>query len=71
MQIFGGGDEFLTNIDLQNTSAGTNLLVGSKDWATNIAMYGSAHASDEKYLNRWMSKEEFETLMNSLNIKNQ
>ena len=25
---------------------------------------------DEKYLNRWMSKEEFETLMNSLNIKN-
>ena len=25
---------------------------------------------DEKYLNRWMSKEEFEILINSLNIKN-
>lgn len=51
MRLFGGGDEFLTNIDLQNTSAGTNLLVGSKDWATNTAIYGSAHVLDEKYLN--------------------
>ena len=51
MQLFGGGEKILTNIDLQNTSAGANLLVGSKDWAANVAIYGSVHLSDEKYLN--------------------
>lgn len=51
MRLFGGGDEFITDIDLQKTSAGTNLLAGSKDWAANVAISGSAHLSDEKYLN--------------------
>lgn len=70
MRLFGGGDEFLTNIDLQNTSAGTNLLVGSKDWATNIATYGSVHASDEKYLNGKIITLAGTGINNSLQIQN-
>lgn len=70
MRLFGGGDEFLTNIDLQNTSAGTNLLVGSKDWATNAAIYGSAHALDEKYLNGKIIALAGTGMSNSLQIKN-
>lgn len=70
MRLFGGGDEFITNIDLQNTSAGTNLLVGSKDWATNTAIYGSAHASDEKYLNGKIFALTGTGVRNSLQIQN-
>ena len=70
MRLFGGGDEFLTNIDLQNTSAGTNLLVGSKDWATNTAIYGSAHALDEKYLNGKIMALTGTGQQNSLQIQN-
>lgn len=70
MKLFGGGDEFLTNIDLQNTSAGTNLLVGSKDWSTNTAIYGSVHASDEKYLNGKIFALTGTGIENSLQIHN-
>lgn len=70
MQLFGGGDEFLTNIDLQKTSAGTNLLVGSKDWATNTAIFGSVHALDEKYLNGKIFALAGTGIGNSLQIQN-
>lgn len=70
MQIFGGGDEFITDIDLQKTSAGTNLLVGSKDWATNITINGSVHASDEKYLNGKIFALTGTGIENSLQIHN-
>lgn len=69
-RFFANGDEFLTNIDLQNTSAGTNLLVGSKDWATNIAIFGSVHASDEKYLNGKIFALTGNGIENSLQIQN-
>lgn len=70
MRLFGGGDEFITDIDLQKTSAGTNLLVGSKDWAINIAIYGSVHASDEKYLNGKIFALTGTGMNNSLQIQN-
>ena len=70
MRLFGGGDEFLTNIDLKNTSAGTNLLVGSKDWATNTAIGGSVHALDEKYLNGKIMALTGTGVQNSLQIQN-
>jgi hypothetical protein len=70
MQLFGGGDKFLTNIDLQNTSAGTNLLVGSKDWSTNVAIYGSTHALDTKYLNGKIMALTGTGTKNSLQIQN-
>ena len=70
MRLFGGGDEFITDIDLQKTSAGTNLLVGSKDWATNTAIYGSVHALDEKYLNGKIFALPGTGINNSLQIQN-
>lgn len=70
MQLFGGGEKLLTNTDLQNTSAGTNLLVGSKDWATNTAIFGSVHALDEKYLNGKIFALTGTGIQNSLQINN-
>ena len=70
MRLFGGGDEFITDIDLQKTSAGTNLLVGSKDWATNTAIYGSVHALDDKYLNGKIFALPGTGINNSLQIQN-
>lgn len=50
MQLFGGGVRYLNEKDMANTSAGKNILLGSKEWSHNLQIWGATKITAQRYL---------------------